>query len=203
MGLMKRAYLVIILLLWTTVLLAACSGESTPMPEDVQPRTESETPVDEPYPGPGLNQEPIKRPSNQESEPYLEPSEPDQSQNPPDVIPPPADHEFAPSPGDDVLTRGNVFVDASDVILLESYPVQVELLLMGNLPTPCHQLRAIVSSPDDQNYIEIEVYSLTDPDMICTQVLDPFEARIPLGAYAEGSFTVLVNGEVVESFDLP
>ena len=195
---MKQTYLVIIVLLWTAMSLAACGDASTPMPEDIQPQTGSESPADDAYPQPALDQDPIEPSPVKEVEPYPEPSEPNQPQEPPAGNP-----EFAPSPGDDALTRGNVFFDAFDLILLESSPVQVELLLMGNLPTPCHQLRVVASPPDDQNRIQVEVYSLTDPDMICTQVLDPFEARIPLGAFAEGSFTVLVNGEVVESFDLP
>jgi len=195
---MKQTYLVVIVLFWAAMSLTACGGTSTAVPEDVQPQTEPESPAEEAYPQPVLDQDPIEPSPVKEVEPYPEPSEPDQPQGPPVGNP-----EFAPSPGDDGLTRGNVFFDAFDLILLESSPVQVELLMMGNLPTPCHQLRAVASPSDDQNRIQVEVYSLTDPDMICTQVLDPFEANIPLGAFAEGSVTVLVNGEVVESFDLP
>jgi len=201
---MKRTYLVIIIVLWIALSLVACSGEAPPEPEDAQPQTEQESPVDEPYPAP--NSKPIEPSTEQEVEPYPEPSEADSDQpqqEPPLAVPPPSDHEYAPVSGDEVLTRGNVYIDASEIILLESYPVQVELVLIGNLPTPCNQLRAITSPADDQNRIQVEVYSLIGQDVICTQVLEPFEAKIPLGSYTEGSFTVLVNGEAVGSFDLP
>ena len=201
---MNRTTLVITLILWTAMSLVACSGESTPKPEDAQPQTEQESPVDEPYPPP--LSKPVEPSPKQQVEPYPEPSASDSTQPQqelPEAVPPPTDHEFAPASGDEALTPGNAFIDTSEVVLLESYPVQVELVLKGNLPTPCHQLRAIVSPPDGQNSIQVEVYSLIDPDMICTQVLDPFEARIPLGSYTEGAFTVFVNGEVVGSFDLP
>jgi hypothetical protein len=106
-------------------------------------------------------------------------------------------------PGDEAMDRGSVFIDSAEVVLMESDPVQIRLLLQGNLPTPCHQLRAEVSPPDDQNRIMVDVYSLVDPEVVCTQVLEPFEAGIPLGAYVEGDFSVSVNGDQVGTFDLP
>ena len=34
-----------------------------------------------------------------------------------------------------------------------------------------------------------------EPDTVCIQVLEPFEAGILLGSYASGSYSVFVNGE--------
>jgi len=98
------------------------------------------------------------------------------------------------------MTRGSVVIDSSDVVLLESQPMQIMLHMKGNLPTPCHKLRAKLSEPDAENKINVEVYSLSDPDEICIQVLQDFETNIPLGSYAAGAYKVLVNGEKVGEF---
>jgi hypothetical protein len=100
------------------------------------------------------------------------------------------------------LIRGPVYLGETQIYILESYPMQVKLEVTGNLPTPCHHLRATVSKPDNQNRIHVEIYSLTDPDVICIQVLEPFEERLSLGSFTDGSYTVWINGEQVEEFNL-
>lgn len=97
--------------------------------------------------------------------------------------------------------RGNVYLDSTDLLTMESYPLQFMLVLKGNLPTPCHHLRVAVSLPDTQNKIIIDVYSVTDPNAICTQVMEPFEENIPLGSFPTGHYTLWVNGEQVAEFD--
>lgn len=100
-------------------------------------------------------------------------------------------------PRDSQMIRGNVFIKGKDLLVLESFPPQFVLQLTGSLPTPCHQLQVEVSKPDDQNNIKVEVYSITDPDRICIQVLKPFEKNIPLGSFSSGKYSVLLNGEKV------
>lgn len=107
-----------------------------------------------------------------------------------------------PIPGEEKMVRGSVFIDATDILLLESYPVQVILKVSGNLPTPCHALRAKVSEPNEKREIHVELYSLTDPGAICIQVLQPFETSIPLGSYESGEYTIFVNREEVGKVDL-
>jgi hypothetical protein len=102
-----------------------------------------------------------------------------------------------PIPGEENMVRGQVDIASSEVVLLESFPVQVRLNLKGALPTPCHQLRAEVSGPDDQKQIEVEVYSLVDPEEVCIQMLEPFETGINLGSFPSGTYSVWVNGEKV------
>ncbi len=105
-----------------------------------------------------------------------------------------------PIPGEDKMKRGEATISESEVLLLESYPVQVMLNLKGTLPTPCHHLRAKVSQPDAQNRIQVEVFSLYDPNEICIQMLQAFETNIPLGSYPGGSYTVWLNGKQVGEF---
>ncbi|HJW91227.1 MAG TPA: hypothetical protein VJ436_11360 [Anaerolineales bacterium] len=104
---------------------------------------------------------------------------------------------WEPAAGDEDMSRGEVFVDTQDILVLESFPPQFVLALAGSLPTPCNQLRVRVSDPDAQNRILVEVYSLVDPGQACIQVLEPFEANVPLGSFASGEFTVLINGQEI------
>lgn len=107
-----------------------------------------------------------------------------------------------PLPNESEMARGNVFVDESSVVLMESYPVQAALLVSGSLPTPCHELRATVSEPDEENKIYVELFSITDPNMACIQMLEQFSTSIPLGSYTSGSYTVYLNGEEVGEINL-
>jgi hypothetical protein len=110
-------------------------------------------------------------------------------------------NDFAPQSSDAGLVRGNVYLDSTDLLIMESYPLQFMLALNGSLPTPCDQLRAAVSPPDADNRINVEVYSVSKPDEICIQILQGFDANIPLGSFPEGSYTLWVNGVQVAEFD--
>jgi hypothetical protein len=108
---------------------------------------------------------------------------------------------YAPRAGDDALQRSNAYIDSADILTMESYPLQFAVVLMGNLPTPCHKLRVAYDQPDAENKIELEVYSVADPNAVCAQMLEPFEQNIPLGSFPAGHYTVWVNGEQVGEFD--
>lgn len=132
---------------------------------------------------------------------------PDADQTPFMVEPPeqraplPINAEHLPQRDDGNLMQGNVFIDSSELLIMESYPIQVMLVLKGSLPTPCNQLRVIAKSPDEQNRIQVKVYSITDPEMVCIQVEEPFEANIGLGSFDPGHYSVWANGEWVGEFD--
>lgn len=99
--------------------------------------------------------------------------------------------------GDKNLVWGEVFLDKTDIVVLESDTPKFVLRISGALPTPCHKIRVIVSMPDDMNNIQVDVYSLSDPDEICIQVLEPFETIVPLGVYTNGEYQVVVNGKEI------
>lgn len=92
-----------------------------------------------------------------------------------------------------------MYVDFADVLLLESYPVQVVLHVTGNLPTPCHSLARAIA--DNGTRIDVTLTSRSTAQS-CIQVLHPFDERVALGSYASGSRTVWLNGEQVGDFDL-
>ena len=106
-----------------------------------------------------------------------------------------------PQPGDKNLTRGNVFIQEYGLMIRESFPPQVSLAFSGDLPTPCHELRAVVNPPNEENKILVDVYSVVDPNMICTQVLKPFQGNMDLGTFPTGHYTVWINGEMAGEFD--
>lgn len=134
----------------------------------------------------------------------VEPSPDDPVSSPPDNgYPAPVDEpvQFEPRDSDAELERGEVYLDSADVLVMESFPVQIMLSLTGNTPTPCHQVRLLANPPDADNNIPIEVYSVFDPEQVCIQVLQPFVANLNLGSFPTGSYTVLVNGEQIGEFE--
>jgi hypothetical protein len=209
--------ILLVLLTSVLILLAACAPEATTAPEGeqenlVQPDAEGDS-----YPAPDDNEavqsgdsdEPYPRP--QVNNPYPEP----QVYNPYPSIEVvgnasnldlsgaimPA--EFAVVSSDQDFHVAAVFVDHSEIILKESGPVQAELVIVGNLPSPCHQLRVIAPEPDSTGHIMVQVYSVTDPEKTCAQVLEPFTAVVPLGTVSEGAFTISINNEMTGEFVLP
>ncbi|MGD0877072.1 MAG: hypothetical protein ABSA01_02860 [Anaerolineales bacterium] len=108
---------------------------------------------------------------------------------------------YAPRPGDQALARTGVFLDSATLLVKGSSPANYILSLKGNRPTPCHALRVKVDPPDAANRIMVEVYSLSDPNMMCAEVLKPFEQTIDLGGFPTGHYIVFVNGSQVGKFD--
>ena len=92
------------------------------------------------------------------------------------------------------------FVDTAEILLMESFPVQVALSVTGSLPTPCHQ--PVWEVQDDGQALHVTLASVADPEMACIQVLEPAELSIPLGSFESGARTVILNGEEVGDFEV-
>ena len=102
-----------------------------------------------------------------------------------------------PGPIEPGWERGPVYVDSAEVLRKESHPVQATLLVLGSLPTPCHRIAWDVAGPTKEGRIEVSLYSLTNPELACIQVLESFEQSIPLGSFTEGEFEIVLNGDVI------
>lgn len=87
------------------------------------------------------------------------------------------------------------YVDSTDILYLESFPVQVRLVVRGSTPTPCHEPTWEVLTTDDG--ITVRLWSEADADAVCASVLAPFEVSIPLGSYESADLPVTLNGEDV------
>ncbi len=95
---------------------------------------------------------------------------------------------------------GPVFVDETELIVAESFPMQLFLVVRGNLPTPCHEAQWSVGETSE-GVFEVTLESLSSGED-CIQVLEPVEVNIPLGTSEGGAIEVLVNGELVQTADL-
>jgi hypothetical protein len=100
-------------------------------------------------------------------------------------------------PNEAKMIRGQAFVDKSDLVSPKSSSEQFVLHVSGSLPTPCNLLQTSLKAPDEQNRIQVEVYSLLPPDKVCAQVLVPFDTTILLGSLKSGKYTVILNGQPV------
>jgi len=103
------------------------------------------------------------------------------------------------------LIEGNAYVNQAQLFIMESYPVQVSVNVIGDLPTPCHYFRSIVNPPNDKNEILIGIYSEVEPTKVCIDVLEPFDENVslPLDNIPDGVYSVFVNGEWVGEFSYP
>lgn len=123
---------------------------------------------------------------------------------------PPTDPGLPPGdqvPGDKQPARydkvpdnaGQVLIDSADLLIMESFPIQVSLAIEGTLPTPCHGLGWV--DIDDGSTISVTLFSIEPgPAVTCIAVTEPFALSIPLGSFAEEDRTVVVNGEVAGEF---
>ena len=102
----------------------------------------------------------------------------------------------APEPGID-----NANVTEIDILILESFPVQVHVVAKGYLPNPCTQIDEIIKSREGNDFT-VTIKTQTSPGP-CIQVIKPFEETISLDDYglSAGTYNVNVNG-IEDSFTL-
>lgn len=96
--------------------------------------------------------------------------------------------------------EGPVFIDATEILYLESFPVQVRLVVRGSLPTPCHE--AVWQVDDLGATIDVRLWSSAPLGQDCVQVLEPFEVSIPLGSFETSTSAVVLNGEEIGRLEL-
>ena len=92
-------------------------------------------------------------------------------------------------------------VDEIEIVISESFPVQVEVIARGNLSDPCTEIYQITQKKEGNTFfITIKTYRPPDP---CIQIIVPFEVKIPLNVYdlSAGTYVVDVNG-VSDTFEL-
>ncbi len=100
-----------------------------------------------------------------------------------------------------------IYIKSTDLLVAESYPVQISLHVTGDLPTPCHSFNYSyqIGSPNDRFRIDVSAWSESDPDAVCVQVLEPFDVNIaiPMEGAPQGSYSVWLNGEKIGDFSYP
>jgi len=96
---------------------------------------------------------------------------------------------------------GLASVDEIDILILEIFPVQINVIANGNLPDPCTEISEVLQEKEGNTFF-ITIKTYRSPGF-CIQVLAPFKESIPLEVYGlpAGTYTVDVNG-VQATFDL-
>lgn len=92
-------------------------------------------------------------------------------------------------------------VEEIEIVILESFPVQINVIACGNLPDPCTEIFEVLQEKEGNTFFII-IKTYRSPGL-CIQVLAPFEEIISLEVYGlpAGTYTVDVNG-VQGTFDL-
>jgi inhibitor of cysteine peptidase len=98
--------------------------------------------------------------------------------------------------------HGEAVVEMIDILILESFPVQVNVVARGYLPDGCTEIDEIRTERTGQSF-QIAITTARPADAMCTEAIVPFEETISLDVYGlpAGSYTVEVNG-VTGAFEL-
>ncbi|WP_094228908.1 hypothetical protein [Methanolobus psychrotolerans] len=92
---------------------------------------------------------------------------------------------------------GNSVVEETDIRILESFPVQVHVIVKGYLPDGCTQIdEENVEFDDIGNIFAIDITTKRPADAMCTEAIVPYETTIALDVYGleKGIYIVDVNG---------
>lgn len=94
-------------------------------------------------------------------------------------------------------------VDDIEILMMESFPLQVSVVATGYVPDGCTEIDADnIEVTRDGNAFDVSLKTKRPADAMCTQALEPFEVNIPLDVYGleAGVYTVDVNG-VTDTFE--
>ena len=99
------------------------------------------------------------------------------------------------------VITGEAMVESIEILLLESFPIQVRVVAQGNLPDSCTEIGEITKKQDG-NTFQVTITTSRPADAMCAEVLVPFEEAISLDVVGlpAGIYTVTVNG-VSDTFE--
>lgn len=115
----------------------------------------------------------------------MEPTAPAETPEPIEQIVPPDEPAYV---------EGEAGIESVEVMILESFPVQVHLLVSGYLSDGCTSLHEITQEREG-NEFKVTIATLRDPEAICTMALVPFEETVVLDVEGleAGDYAVHVN----------
>ena len=119
----------------------------------------------------------------------------------PTPTPPPTGTPTSTTGSGDTI-EGKAPVETVEIRILESMPVQVQVVATGYLPDACTKMGEITQSRDG-NTFNITIATTRPAEAACAEVINPFVETIPLdvAGLAAGTYTVNVNG-VTGTFEL-
>jgi len=123
------------------------------------------------------------------SSPTNDPNAPVSSDDPVEPTP-------EPTPIEGEVIIGEATVGSVEILILESFPVQVRVLAKGTLADACTTVHEITEEREGDTFT-VTITTIRPADMMCAQVLTAFEESIPLDVHGleAGTYTVDVNGE--------
>lgn len=98
--------------------------------------------------------------------------------------------------------RGEANVESIEVLLLESFPVQVNVIASGTLPDGCTSLNEPNPRLEGNTFV-VNLTTTRLEEEVCTQAIVPFDKVIQLDVegLSAGTYTVAVNG-MTDTFTL-
>jgi inhibitor of cysteine peptidase len=112
----------------------------------------------------------------------------------------------SPVPGEPTatpeVTIGMASVEDIEIVMLESFPVQVRVFAKGYLADSCTKMGAIKQERQGNSF-KVTITTMRPTNLACADVISPFEETIPLdvAGLKAGTYTVDVNG-VTDTFTL-
>ena len=109
------------------------------------------------------------------------------------------------------VERFAVPISEVDLRIVPGFPLQVLTILRGHLPDSCSQLEAVEQRfvPEQRTY-RLSASATRSPEVVCAQVLTPFEVRLPIvkaglaaGEFVVSSEEISVGFEVVPLGEFP
>lgn len=104
--------------------------------------------------------------------------------------------------GADDSIFGEAVVENIEILILESFPVQVHVVARGYVPDGCTRIDKI-SQNRKEKLFEVKITTRRPKDAACILVIQEFEEVVPLDVLdlSAGLYTVDVNG-IRDSFEL-
>ena len=87
-------------------------------------------------------------------------------------------------------------VESIDILVLESFPVQINVLINGYLPNPCYEITQIEKHREGNTfYVKL---MMKDSGLVCIQIIQSYQEIVALDVYglSADTYYVDVNGIV-------
>ncbi|PKO06051.1 MAG: hypothetical protein CVU41_08030 [Chloroflexi bacterium HGW-Chloroflexi-3] len=92
-----------------------------------------------------------------------------------------------------------IFVDDLTINMMESFPLQVSVTVVGNLPDGCTRIVDSKAEMIDETTFELRIFTERPEDMMCTLAMVPFEENINLDVEGLPAETYTVKGFGLEN----
>jgi inhibitor of cysteine peptidase len=103
----------------------------------------------------------------------------------------------AAAPTDEYIYGQDATVESLEVILMESFPVQVNVGVSGYLPDGCTELYQVTSERDGQQFVLTIETRRPSGDIACSQALVPFTETVSLEVLGldAGTYTIIAQDQ--------